>query len=101
MEDVLAYLKKKHKANRVEILHDKPLSYEEITEIPLWREVSVRVFLQDSSLCSRDRQEKMLKEEGLTVVPSGAYRKSLKVEDYQKYLFDFNKIDDIKNSAEE
>lgn len=101
MEDVLAYLKKKHKANRVEILHDKPLSYEEITEIPLWREVSVRGFLQDSSLCSRDRQEKMLKEEGLPVVPCGAYRKSLKVEDYQKYLFDFNTIDDIKNSAEE
>lgn len=101
MEDVLAYLKKKHKANRVEILHDKPLSYEEITEIPLWREVSVRGFLQDSSLCSRDRQEKMLKEEGLPIVPCGAYRKSLKVDDYQKYLFDYNTIDDIKNSAEE
>lgn len=43
----------------------------------------------------------MLKEEGLTVVPCGAYRKSLKVEDYQKYLFDFNAIDDIKNRAEE
>lgn len=51
--------------------------------------------------CSRDRQERILKEEGLLVVPCGAYRKSLKVEDYQKYLFDFNTLDDIENSAEE
>lgn len=101
MEDVLAYLKKKHNASRVEILHDKPLSCEEIIEIPFWREVSVRGFLQDSSLCSRDRQETMLKAEGLPVVPCGAYRKSLKVEDYQKYLFDFNTLDDTENSVEE
>ena len=43
----------------------------------------------------------MLKEEGLPVVPCGAYRKSLKVEDYQKYLFDFNASNDIKNGGEE
>lgn len=100
-DDILEYLKKKHNANRVEILHDRPLSCEEITEIPFWREVSVRGFLQDSSLCSRNRQETMLKAEGLPVVPCGAYRKSLKVEDYQKYLFDFNTLDDIENSVEE
>lgn len=100
-EDILEYLKKKHNANRVEIVHDRPLSYEEITEIPFWREVSVRGFLQDNSLCSRDRQEKMLKAEDLPVVPCGAYRKSLKVEDYQKYLFDFNTLDDTETSVEE
>lgn len=80
---------------------NKTLTYDENMSIPLWRVLSTRGFLQETMWCSRDRQERILKEEGLLVVPCGAYRKSLKVEDYQKYLFDFNTLDDIENSAEE
>lgn len=88
-EDIMVYLCRKHGAKRVELVHEKILTYDENTSIPLWREVSTRGFLQETVWCSRDRQERLLKEEGLQVVPCGAYRKSLKVEDYQKYLFDF------------
>ncbi len=91
-EDIMAYLCRKHGAKRVELVHDKILTYDENMSIPLWREVSTRGFLQETMWCSRDRQERLLKEEGLPVVPCGAYRKSLKVEDYQKYLFDFKSL---------
>lgn len=78
-EDILDYLKKKRNANRVKIIHNKPLSYEEMNIVPVWRKLSTRGLLLDNNLCSRDRQEIMLKIEGLKVIPCGAYRKFLKL----------------------
>lgn len=93
-DDIMEYLRCKHDAKRVELVHDKIVTYEEKMQIPVWRELSARGFLQDSLWCNRERQEEMLKSEGLTIVPCGAYRKSLKVENYQKYLFDFSTLDE-------
>ena len=58
-------------------------------EIPFWRVVSERGFLTDSMNCSRDRQEKLLNEERFTITESGAGNRSLRVENYKEYLFDF------------
>ena len=57
--------------------------------VPFWKEVSERGFLQESSVCSRDRQEIKLKEEGFHIVPCGAKGQSLKVESYKDHLFNF------------
>ena len=99
-EDIMAYLCRKHRAKRVELIHDRVIGYDEQISIPIWREVSARGFLQEHSWCSRDHQAEKLKAEGLTVVPCGAYRKSLKVDNYQEYLFDFNLLDEIVNRPE-
>lgn len=58
-------------------------------EIPFWRVVSERGFLTDSMNCSRDRQEKLLGEERFTITECGTANRSLRVENYKEYLFDF------------
>jgi len=60
--------------------------------IPLWREVSTRGMLQDTRYCSRDHQEDMLRKEGLSIVPCGSFQRSLKVDNYKDYLFDFDSL---------
>ena len=91
-DDIMEYLRCKHDAKRVELIPDKILTCDEKMLILVWRKLSTRGFLQDSMWCNRESQEEMLKAGGLTVVPYGAYRKSLKAEDYQKYLFDFKSL---------
>ena len=39
--------------------------------------------------CSRDRQEKLLNEERVTITECGIVNRSLRVENYKDYLFDF------------
>ena len=58
-------------------------------EIPFWRMVSERGFLIDTMNCSKDRQEKLLREESFKIVEGGASNRSLRVENYKEYLFDF------------
>ena len=58
-------------------------------EIPFWRVVSERGFLTDTLNCSRDRQEKLLDEERFTITECGTANRSLRVENYKEYLFDF------------
>ena len=58
-------------------------------EIPFWRVVSERGFLTDKMNCSRDRQEKLLNEEMFTITECGTANRSLRVENYKDYLFDF------------
>lgn len=58
-------------------------------EIPFWRVVSERGFLTDTLNCSRDRQEKLLDEERFTITKCGTANRSLRVENYKDYLFDF------------
>jgi len=49
--------------------------------------------LQDNPFhCPKEYQKEMLEKEGLTVIPGGAYNKSLKVENYRDYLFNFDTL---------
>ena len=92
-DDILAHLAKEHCVDRVEIdyhpLFDNPLW----EGIPYWRVVSTRGMLQDiRHRCTKEQQKKLLEQEGLVIVPCGAYNKSLKVENYKDFLFDFDTI---------
>ena len=88
--DIEAYLAKKHGVDRVTIVWHA-IGYQ--PEIPFWRVLSTRGMLQDLDFhCSKERQQEMLESEGLSVVPCGAYNKSLKVNNYRDYLFDFNSL---------
>ena len=46
-------------------------------------------YLINSRSCPRDRQERLLKEEGFTIIECGADNRLLRVENYKEYLFDF------------
>ena len=89
--DIENYLKTKYHAERIEWT-GLVTEYPQWLELPFWREVSDRGFLQEQMFCSKERQEEKLINEGLKIVPCGAHGRSLKVEDYQRYLFDFDVI---------
>ena len=87
--DIEKYLMKIYQAERIEFtgyMYDYP----NWLDLPYWRIVSERGFLQDTSLCSRERQENKLIEEGLTLVPCGKDGRSLKVENYKELLFNLD-----------
>lgn len=93
MEDIEQNFQKKYGVDRVHIDHVVLLSNPEWEGIPYWRQVSTRGMLQDDRFkCTREQQKEKLEAEGLTVIPCGAYNKSLKVENYKDYLFDFNTL---------
>ena len=87
--DIENYLMAKCHAERIEWT-GLVTEYPQWMELPFWREVSDRGFLQEHMFCSKERQEEKLTSEGLKIVPCGAYGKSHKVENYQQYLFDFD-----------
>ncbi len=94
-DDIEAYLARKHGVERVTIEHG-PIAFSE--DIPFWREVSTRGMLQDVRFrCDKQTQQRKLEQEGLTIVPCGAYNKSLKVENYRDYLFDFNTLTETED----
>lgn len=89
--DIEKYLMKKYDAERIEF--DGLLtSCPGWIEAPYWKVVSERGFLQDTKLCSRERQEIELMREGFHIVECGAHGQSLKVENYQNYLFNFDTL---------
>jgi len=90
--DIEEYLMKKYRAERIEFA-GSITSSPEWMDAPYWKELSERGFLQESTFCSRDRQEIKLKEEGFHIVPCGAHGKSLKVENYQALLFRFDTLE--------
>ncbi len=93
-DDIERYLAKKYGVERVSIDHG-PIAFSE--DIPFWREVSTRGMLQDVRFrCDKQTQQRKLEQEGLTIVPCGAYNKSLKVENYKDHLFDFNTVDETE-----
>ena len=59
------------------------------TDIPYWRVISPFGVLQEDRACSRDRQEEMLRAEGLSVVARGTKFDSIRVERFMNYLTDF------------
>lgn len=92
-DDVLEYLARKHNINRVELIGPRPIIQGVRKEYPYWRVVSARGFLQeDRFLCSISEQRELLEQEGHTIISGGAGGKSLRVENYKDFLFDFSKI---------
>ena len=86
-EDIEAFLAKKYAVERVKIEFE-PLPGNPFWDgIPWWRVVSCRGMLYDQLFHSRDEQKSMLEKDGLTVVPCGAYGRSLKVDNYKSLLF--------------
>ncbi len=67
--------------------------------IPHWRTVSVQGWLTESTECSRDRQETKLREEDFYPKKCGPNNRSLRIENYKDYLFDFEKELSIEYSA--
>lgn len=95
--DIEHFLEKRYNVPHVQIEFAVNFANPLWEGIPLWREVSTRGMLQDTRHCSRDSQESMLRKEGHTIVKCGAHQRSLKVENYKDYLFDFDSLDeDIK-----
>jgi len=92
MTDIENYLEKKHGVAHVQIVFTVNYNNPLWEGIPLWREVSTRGMLQDTKYYSRDRQADMLRKEGLSIVPGGSRQRSLKVENYRDYLFDFDAL---------
>lgn len=91
-EDIIEYLKRRHKVSRVEINYTINLLTPIDRGVPLWRLVSTRGFVQgDHFYMGREKCAEKLEEEGFNVIPGGIRGESLKVENYREYLFDFNK----------
>ncbi len=92
LADIEHHLEKLYEVAHVQIEftvnYDNPLW----EGIPLWREVSTRGMLQDTRYCNRDHQQDMLRKEGLSIVPCGSFQRSLKVDNYKDYLFDFDSL---------
>ncbi len=90
-DDIYEYLAKKHNVNRVELSGHRPLQDAFDKKYPYWRVVSTRGFLcEDRFLYSVGEQKRLLEAEGLKIIQAGAGGKSLKVENYKNYLYDFN-----------
>ena len=94
--DIEAYVAKQLNAKYIEFkINNKIIVWKNLPNfsetIPYWREVSKIGYLQDTLNCSKIRQEYMLQQEGHKIVPCGARKASLKVENYENYLFDFEK----------
>ena len=87
--DIENYLMEKYHAERIEFTGSHA-DQREWLYAPFWKEISERGFLQESTACSRDRQEQKLKEEGFQIVPCGAHGKSLKVDNYKELLYNFD-----------
>ncbi len=88
--DIESYLARKHGVAHVVVGYD---SIDSTEDIPFWRLVSTRGMLQDVRFyCDKKTQQMKLEQEGLTIVSCGAYNKSLKVENYRDYLFDFDSV---------
>lgn len=90
--DIEQYLVKRHGVAHIQIEFAVNVNNPLWDGIPIWREVSTRGMLQDTRHCSRDQQERKLREEGHSIVPCGAHQRSLRVENYRDYLFDFNSL---------
>lgn len=92
--DIEHFLEKRYNVPHVQIEFAVNFANPLWEGIPLWREVSTRGMLQDTRHCSRDSQESILRKEGHTIVKCGAHQRSLKVENYKDYLFDFGSLDE-------
>lgn len=86
-EEINDFLAKRHNVERVEIEYMSPLDNPFLEGIPWWRVVSSRGMLFDQLFHPREEQKEMLEKDGLSIVPCGAYGKSLKVDHYKDFLY--------------
>lgn len=90
---VETYFKKKYNVEVVVIETQGRLREELNMSFPFWRELSTNGQLYATTrLHSRDQQQQLLEEDGLTVVPCGANMVSLKVENYKSLLFNLDAL---------
>ncbi len=89
-EEIEEYFKKKYNVSNIEIEYE-PLKVDTLwVKYPYWRIISTNGYLpQTTRLWSQDIQRERLEQEGLTIIPCGAYGRSLKVENFRKYLYKF------------
>lgn len=98
-KDVLVFLQKHYDVELVEVEYDSRHFSPYGEGYPSWREVSSRGVLQGGSLAGSDYsytkegQQRMLENDGLTILPYGPDGRSLKVKHFRKYLFDFAALD--------
>ena len=91
-DDIISFLQKLYQIDIVKLDYD-PHAYMYYDEsIPYWRELSTRGQLEDKAVMTHEKQQQKLEEEGFSIIPCGAYKRSLKVENYKDYLFDFGSI---------
>ena len=104
-EDIEAFLCKALEIERIEV--DNSSSWPDIDEngeeVPYWRVVGSYGYLfaraDRYTLLERDE---LLQKEGMIIEPCGAGKKSRRVKDFKKHLFDFNNINrDFLKSVKE
>lgn len=90
---VETYFKRKYHVEVVVIETQGRLREELNMSFPFWRELSTTGQLYATTrLHSRDQQQQLLEEDGLTVIPCGGNMASLKVENYKSLLFDLDAL---------
>lgn len=92
MADIEHYFENKYKVSHIRIDYSANTDDPFWDKTPIWREVSMRGMLANRTICTRETQAKKLESEGFRLVPCGANQRSLKVENYRDYLFDFTKL---------
>lgn len=95
-EDMDAFIKAKLGLEKIKpAFASWPYQDEDGNEIPYWRVVGPYGYLfARSDKYTLDYQERLLVEEGLLVEPCGAGKKSRRVSEYKKRLFDFKNVPD-------
>lgn len=88
-----AYFRKKYGVEVIVIESHGRILEEMNMTFPFWRELSTNGQLYATTrLHSRDQQQQLLEEDGLTIIPCGANNASLKVENYKSFLFDLDTL---------
>ncbi len=96
-EDIEFYLIKKFRVRRITPAYGSIWPYWDFTgkDIPYWRIVGPYGYLfSRSDKYTLEQQERLLVSEGLSVEPCGAGKRSKRVSNYKKYLFDFKSVPD-------
>lgn len=86
-EEIEGFLTRKHGVDRIEIDYSPLPGNPLMEDIPWWRIISTRGMLFDQLFHNRESQKYQLEQDGLKIVPCGAYGKSLKVENYKDLLY--------------
>ncbi len=91
-KEIEEYFKRKYNAKRIEVKRTVGKTDILWEVYPYWRIVSANGMLpQTTRFWSQDIQRERLEQEGLTIVSGGKEGKSLKVDNYKEYIFDFCK----------
>ena len=88
IEDICRYFEEKYQIERAEPDYSGwPVYDRDGNEIPYWRVIGLRGTVTGARYCDLERQNKLLTQEGIVLVP---YKKSYRIIDYKKYLYSFS-----------